>query len=69
MLDKKEVVRFFHKNFQKLGWREKRVFVYSSDCISIEETKNPGLYKISSPFGSFEFAWNLAGYERGTVLG
>ncbi|RKO61871.1 hypothetical protein [Caldibacillus debilis] len=70
-LDKKEVIKFFLNHYQKLGWRERKVFVYSSEqWISIEESKdNSGLYKISSPYGGFEFAWSCPFYERGTILG
>lgn len=66
----KEIMKFFDKNHEKLGHREKKIFNCPEGFILLEESKdNPGLYKISSPYGSFEFAWNLKGYERGTVLG
>lgn len=70
-LDKKEVIKFFLNHYQKLGWRERKVFVYSpEEYIFIEEsTHNPGLYKILSPYGGFEFAWTCPFYERGTILG
>lgn len=66
----KEIMKFFNKNYEKLGYRERKIFNCPEELILLEESKdNPGLYKISTPCGSFEFAWNLKGYERGTILG
>ena len=66
---KKEIFDFFNKNFEKLGYRERKVLLASFDEIRIEESKVPGVFELTSPYGSFEFAWNLEGYERGTILG
>lgn len=66
----KEVIQFFNKNFGSLGYRERKVFLASFEDIKLEEDKkNHGLYRISSPYGSFEFAWDMLGYPKGTILG
>lgn len=66
----KEVKKFYAANgYQQLGYRERRVLQFPlSDSYSIEALGG-GIYRISSPGGSFEFAWDCPFLKRGTVVG
>jgi hypothetical protein len=70
---KKDVLRALEGPlYSKLGYRERRIL----DMAAIRPEKIEFLYDnlngtiiTKTPSGSFEVAWNLPGYERGTVVG
>jgi len=67
MITVKEVENFYSNNIHLLGYKER--IVLNGFNLKLEtDRNNVGIYKLKSDNGSFEFAWDLIGYERGTVL-
>lgn len=58
--------------YARLGWRERRILALLASCGSyptaIKRTTY-GTVVVATPAGTFELAWNVPGYAKGTVVG
>ena len=73
---KNQVIKELEAYYPKLGYREKKVLEkiairpFGEEIADIRYIAENGTVTIGMPGGgSFEVAWDLPGYERGTVVG